>query len=61
MALTTANDFLNHLDAGLDLAGREEDGELLWWGDQNKWARYEYLHDKSFEEGDRDGRFDFGD
>ena len=50
---TTAYDFLLKDEAGLVLAGKDEDGELVWMGDKNQWARLSYLEDKrNLEEAD---------
>ena len=61
MSTITARDFLLHDEAGLLLAGRDEEGELVWMGRTDQWAVYYYLEDREIKgEGDRD-RFDFGD
>jgi len=38
--MTTAGDFLRHVDAGLQLAGQDESGELLWMGTPKEWDIY---------------------
>lgn len=36
-------DYQFHVEAGLVYAGKNEDGENEWIGDERKWERYEEL------------------
>lgn len=42
---TTAQDFLNHINAGLSLVGKNEENEPEWVGKDHNWTAYEWLVD----------------
>jgi hypothetical protein len=45
-----AREFLNHIKAGLTLAGQDEEGNLEWIGTSEQWTKLMWLQDGVAEE-----------